>query len=213
MNNTQLQIMQDIAEERLRQDQKWGVQNHDHFTWLGILMEEVGESSKAALEHRFGHAPARLYREELVQVAAVAVAMLECYDRHHDAEGQVYLAGPIKGCAPDEIFSWRSYAASHLIYRTLDPASERNFAHKESTDPMREIVDPDKRDIDASQIVLANCWKESVGTSMEVLYAWEHGKLVVVVIPEGQTVSAWIIAHSHKIYRDLGEAINYINEM
>ena len=32
-----------IDAERRRQDKLWGVQDHDHFTWLAILTEEVGE--------------------------------------------------------------------------------------------------------------------------------------------------------------------------
>jgi NTP pyrophosphatase (non-canonical NTP hydrolase) len=66
-----------ITEERIRQDKKWGEQNHDDLYWLGILMEEVGELSKAIIEFR-----SRGQCEgELVQVAAVAVAWLECLER------------------------------------------------------------------------------------------------------------------------------------
>lgn len=35
--------MRAIGRERIRQDEKWGPQHHDRFTWLMILMEEVGE--------------------------------------------------------------------------------------------------------------------------------------------------------------------------
>jgi len=79
-------VLNDIRTERRRQDERWGVQNHDPLTYMTILTEEVGEAAKAAVELRFGD-PAggedyrREYREELVQVAAVAVAMIECADR------------------------------------------------------------------------------------------------------------------------------------
>lgn len=66
----------EIKEERNRQDKKWGEQNHDPLYWLGILMEEVGEASKAAIESDFPQ-----YRREIVHVAAVAVQMIECYQR------------------------------------------------------------------------------------------------------------------------------------
>ena len=36
-------ILLEVGLERKRQDQKWGPQHHDPFTWLMILMEEVGE--------------------------------------------------------------------------------------------------------------------------------------------------------------------------
>lgn len=70
-----------VMEERARQDAKWGQQDHDPFTYLTILMEEVGEASKCALHARFGGEEAAHLREEAVQVAAVALAMVECLDR------------------------------------------------------------------------------------------------------------------------------------
>jgi NTP pyrophosphatase (non-canonical NTP hydrolase) len=70
-----------IAAERQRQDAKWGEQNHDDFKWLSILMEEVGEVSKAALEH---DGPGVL--KELSHAAAVAVAHIEALGRRATKE-------------------------------------------------------------------------------------------------------------------------------
>lgn len=77
------QILNEVWQERIRQDNKWGVQNHPPFAWLAILMEEVGEASQAAVQATFepGKKTWADYREELVQVAAVAVSMAECFDR------------------------------------------------------------------------------------------------------------------------------------
>ena len=91
-------VLVEVFEERERQDAKWGEQNHPDGTgdgyaamagayhticdwkhkigagaYLDILLEEVFE---AAAESD----PAKL-RTELVQVAAVAVAWVECIDR------------------------------------------------------------------------------------------------------------------------------------
>jgi NTP pyrophosphatase (non-canonical NTP hydrolase) len=74
-------ILSEIRAEREQQDAKWGEQNHQPADWATILVEEVGEVAKAALEWKFAGRSLRLYRDELVQVAAVAVAMIECYDR------------------------------------------------------------------------------------------------------------------------------------
>lgn len=73
----------DIIEERIRQDQKWGEQNHNPYTYLAILIEEVGEFSQAALQTQFGgkHGGFDHLREEAVQTAAVALAIVECLDR------------------------------------------------------------------------------------------------------------------------------------
>lgn len=75
-------ILLEVESERRKQDGKWGVQNHNPADWLMILGEEFGEASKAALEAKFCHNDGgRSYRKELIQVAAVAVAMVESLDR------------------------------------------------------------------------------------------------------------------------------------
>jgi len=65
--------LNEIAAERNQQDTKWGEQNHSKEKWMAILMEEVGEVARAVLDDE-----PRDYRKELIQVAAVAVVMLEC---------------------------------------------------------------------------------------------------------------------------------------
>jgi len=74
--------VQDVVTERVAQDKMWGQQNHEPGKWLLILMEEVGEWSQAVLDHGSKGAPKEHIREELVQVAAVALSMLECLDRN-----------------------------------------------------------------------------------------------------------------------------------
>lgn len=79
-------ILLEIIKERHRQDEKWGEQNHLPIEWVAILTEEVGEVSKEALEVHFDdhyQNRDRLYRykEELIQVAAVAVSMIESIER------------------------------------------------------------------------------------------------------------------------------------
>lgn len=75
------QVMRAIEAERASQDEKWGEQNHTDEWWLAILTEEVGETAQALLADRFGGATKMTTREELVQVAAVALAWLECMER------------------------------------------------------------------------------------------------------------------------------------
>ena len=75
-------VLIEVLEERKRQEQKWGELNHTPAYYLMILGEEVGEANKAALEAHFEGKPLSDYRKELIQVAAVAVAMIECYDRN-----------------------------------------------------------------------------------------------------------------------------------
>lgn len=79
-------IVEELRFERRRQDEIWGQQNHDLATWIMILTEEVGEAAKEACDATFPKGSVRAarerYRQELVQVAAVAVAMIESLDRN-----------------------------------------------------------------------------------------------------------------------------------
>jgi len=72
-------VLSEVLEERAKQEFKWGEQNHWPSFWANILGEEVGEVSHAILEQDWTN-----YREELIQVAAVAVAMVESFDRNPD---------------------------------------------------------------------------------------------------------------------------------
>lgn len=72
----EVHVTRDICEERERQEKKWGEQNRTPLGWLPILMEEVGEAAQAALQGQPDD-----FRREMVQVAALAVAIIECLDR------------------------------------------------------------------------------------------------------------------------------------
>ena len=79
------QVLLEVKSERIKQELKWGQQNHKPIEWIPILGEEVGEVNKALLETYFGYDGAKgyeEYRKELIQVAAVAVAMVESLDRN-----------------------------------------------------------------------------------------------------------------------------------
>ena len=80
-------VIRDVSAERDRQDEMWGEQNHDPYKYLAILVEEIGEVSDAILEADFRSGSWDNYRTELVQVAAVAVAMVECFDRSRSKGG------------------------------------------------------------------------------------------------------------------------------
>jgi NTP pyrophosphatase (non-canonical NTP hydrolase) len=68
-----------IADERDRQDAKWGEQNHSNMRWLAILSEEVGEVAKAMLWNT-DVSQDEIY-DEITHVAAVAVAWMDAIDR------------------------------------------------------------------------------------------------------------------------------------
>ena len=69
-------ILDEVYEERKKQQEKWGQQTHSPADWYTVLGEEYGEVGHAINE---GHT--LNYREELVQTAAVCVAMIDSIDR------------------------------------------------------------------------------------------------------------------------------------
>jgi len=75
--------LKSVLHERERQNQKWGVQNHDLATWHQILSEEVGEAAEADLKRRFEGEGVQIgqVRDEYVQAAAVALQIVEYIDR------------------------------------------------------------------------------------------------------------------------------------
>lgn len=120
----------------------------------------------------------------------------------------VYLCGPINGCTDAECNDWRSYAKSRLP-DTLDPM-RRDYRGREA-ESVNEIVELDKIDVDECDAVIANCPMPSVGTSMEVFYAWQLGKPIAVVAPE--PVSPWLRYHSTKVFATIKEAIDWLETL
>lgn len=121
----------------------------------------------------------------------------------------IYLCGPINGCTDEECTSWRELVKGLWDGPTLDPMRRdyRGRGHEAST----EIVELDKVDVSDSDVLLVNYEKPSVGTSMEVLYAWERGKVVVVVSAKGAAgLSPWLTYHAHHIATSFADAIGWV---
>ncbi|MFQ3587233.1 MAG: ATP cone domain-containing protein [Fimbriimonadaceae bacterium] len=90
----------------------------------------------------------------------------------------VYLAGPISACNPEQRHAWRNEL-------------KRGFSEEfEFIDPTDKLIAPDGSDFEVVQAdadairnadaVLANMWRESIGTSFGVLHAHMAGKIVAV---------------------------------
>ncbi len=94
---------------------------------------------------------------------------------------KVYLAGPISGCNDDQMRVWR---------RDVRRGFGDEFDFIDPTDSLiraggshHEVVQADVQAIRNADAVLANMWRESVGTSFGVLHAHLNGKIVVVNDP------------------------------
>ena len=124
---------------------------------------------------------------------------------------RVYLCGAIFNCGDSECTDWRETAKKELLSVNIEVANpmDRDCRGLELSCGER-IVEDDKRDIDNSTHLLVNYEKPSVGTSMEVLYAWERGKQVLLVCKEQRIASPWMLYHAHSIFSDLGNALEYL---
>ena len=106
-----------IEAEGMRQDAKWGEQNHEPEVWLSILTEELGELAQAMLADRFDtgrdeklHDSHHVSMEiEAIQVAAVAAHFIEYLSRRvrieaeeaHDRAGEQWQEAAYQPAPPD----------------------------------------------------------------------------------------------------------------
>ena len=112
------EILTEIKEERDSQNKKWGEQNRSLPVWMAILMEEVGEASKEAVdwyckndESEYSRGDfayqqmmrLKRFREEMIQVAAVAVQIIENLDRDPRLEKSAYAKAMKNAAAYEEL--------------------------------------------------------------------------------------------------------------
>lgn len=128
---------------------------------------------------------------------------------------RVYLCGPMDWCSEEEASGWRDEATMELSYAgvtTLNPMDRPTFQEFDamSAAATSSLVEDDKTDIEMADVLLVNYTKISVGTSMEVLLAWQKDKRVVIVAPEGMKLSSWLLYHSHAVFHTMKEAYDDI---
>lgn len=121
----------------------------------------------------------------------------------------IYLCGPINACSDSEATDWREYAKAHLSCETLDPM-RRDYRGR-GAECVNEIVELDKLDVLTCSALLVFHPKPSVGTSMEVLFAWGLHKPIVVVDVSGKPISPWMVYHATVIMSSVDEAIEWLN--
>jgi len=124
-----------------------------------------------------------------------------------------YLAGPINDCTDEECKDWRERMKKAMPdVNFLDPM-RRDYRDLETEETCIEIVENDKIDIDECDVILVYHDRPSVGTSMEILYAFERGIYVLTVACTGKPLSPWIRYHSSTIVGTLEEAIEIIGNL
>ncbi len=128
----------------------------------------------------------------------------------------VYLAGGIANLNDDQVHGWReriksmSYGSSNIVF--LDPTRRDYRGYPIGMEQAQRIVKWDKKDIQDSDVVLAYCPMPSWGTAMEILYAHEMDKWLIVV-SSGVNVSPWLIYHTDSIVYNLDMAAEQLKEL
>ena len=145
---------------------------------------------------------------------------------------KVYLSGPIyTQNTPEDreaTDGWRKEATQLLqgffhplaisseAMEVIDPCRKKTIYDPKLFTP-NEIVLRDLKDVKDADIILVNFNlidnKLPIGTVMEIMYAWNLGKPVVIVSTDNRIINhPWLIAMSVRIFDDLKTACDYIVE-
>jgi nucleoside 2-deoxyribosyltransferase len=124
---------------------------------------------------------------------------------------RVYLAGGINGLSDAECKDWRTEAAGQLAaagFEVVDPM-RRDYRGEEMRHAA-QIVYNDLRDIDSCDVMLAKADTPSWGTAMEVYYAFQSRRVLVVAWCKLANPSPWLRMHAHYLAPHLAEAVDFI---
>lgn len=129
----------------------------------------------------------------------------------------IYLAGAIAGRSDADCNTWRQTVTRLWGGQTLDPMRRDGRGRELQEGSTKEIVEGDKADIMACDAVLVWYEAPSVGTSMEILFAWEQHKPLVLMNISGQPdhmLSYWIRYHCEPYIRpDIPSAIWLLHDL
>ncbi|HEV7676331.1 MAG TPA: hypothetical protein VGQ12_17500 [Candidatus Angelobacter sp.] len=115
----------------------------------------------------------------------------------------VYLAGPVSNCNDKQKTEWRIAVKSKLTrfgHKCIDPTDHTTWT------PFKEMVE-----IDKSDVVIANLWRESVGTVVGIVQARRKGKPVILIDPNFlQSYVLEQIVGKDLIVRGIDEAVHQL---
>ena len=69
-----------VYRENIRQLEKWGIQDHAPFEWLGFATEEIGELAEAIGEFTFRGGLAEDVVKEAIQTATLCLKIAEMFN-------------------------------------------------------------------------------------------------------------------------------------
>jgi len=111
----------------------------------------------------------------------------------------VYLAGAINSCTDAEAHGWRDALTESLnsrapLTKVLNPM-DRDYRGIESEN-VSSIVESDMLDVQRSDLIACVMQRPSVGTSMEILYAYQLEIPVLVFWDSKEIPSPWLVYHA-----------------
>lgn len=127
----------------------------------------------------------------------------------------VFLSGPMRGVPREEGVAWREKTRNLLESNFEILHALRGREKKETFPDPRLAVIRDKDDISRSSVVLVNDTFKNVsmiGTSMEVLLAYQLDKTVIIFGKEHEN-DYWLNYHSHVRAETLEDACDLANRM
>ena len=108
----------------------------------------------------------------------------------------------------EESSGWRSKIKNELKssgVRFLDPTDRYCDGSN-----IIQVVEADKKDVESSDLIVVNYLGPSVGTSMEMLYAYNLNIPIATIIPYGVSVSPWLTYLSDFIMSSVDEVIEFL---
>lgn len=121
----------------------------------------------------------------------------------------VYLCGAIHGCSDSEAGDWRIEVKAKCDGVAVIDPFERDYRGRENGNE-REIVERDRADILRSDIVIAMFRKPSVGSSMEIAFAYSIGVPVILINESRCGLSPWLTYHVRDIVTTIDEAVHIV---
>lgn len=122
----------------------------------------------------------------------------------------IYLAGAIHGLSDEECNAWRSMVKAAWPGKTLDPMRRDARGLEHDRDTIQRVVEDDKLDIAVADGVIVYFTGPSVGTSMEILWAWMLRKPIALIYASAGEPSLWLSYHC-KMFTDMDSALLFLN--
>jgi hypothetical protein len=119
---------------------------------------------------------------------------------------RMYLAGPVTNCNEKQKTEWRKAIKARLAklgHKCIDPTDHSSWTS------FKEMVE-----LDRSDLVIANLWRESVGTVIGIVQARRKGKPVILIDPNYlENVVLRHLVGKEFIVHGIDEALNLLPQL